>query len=86
MSALPATDDCSDRQDFLRSVSHELRTPLNAIIGFSDLMSHQLHGPLPAEYRDYADIISENGRHLLQLVEDFFEIAMAHARDERASA
>ena len=86
MSALKATDDLADRQAFLRAVSHELRTPLNAIIGFSELMSHQLHGPLPTEYRDYADIISENGRHLLQLVDDFFEVAMAHARKEQAAA
>lgn len=84
MSATPATDLQADRRAFLKAVSHELRTPLTAIIGFSELMSHQLHGPLPSEYRDYADIISENGRHLLQLVDDFFETAMAHAAEQAA--
>jgi len=74
----------ADRRAFLKAVNHELRTPLNAIIGFSELMTHELHGPLPQGYRDYADIISENGRHLLQLVDDFFETAMARAAEDSA--
>jgi len=84
MSAPPEPDPLQirDRRDFLKAVSHELRTPLNAIIGFSELMSCELHGPMPAGYRGYADIISENGRHMLQLVDDFFEAAMARAAEE----
>lgn len=49
-------------------------------------MSHELNGPLPDSYRGYADIISENGRHLLQLVDDFFETAMAKAAEDAAAA
>ena len=88
MSAFPEPDplQTADRRAFLKAVSHELRTPLNAIIGFSELMSHELNGPLPDGYRGYADIISENGRHLLQLVDDFFETAMARAAEEAAAA
>ncbi|MBW3558183.1 MAG: hypothetical protein KY446_05300 [Proteobacteria bacterium] len=88
MSASPEPDPLhtADRRAFLKAVSHELRTPLNAIIGFSELMSHELNGPLPEGYRGYADIISENGRHLLQLVDDFFETAMAKAAEEAAAA
>ena len=84
MSAFPEPDplQCTDRRDFLKAVSHELRTPLNAIIGFSELMTHELHGPLPDGYRGYADIISENGRHMLQLVDDLFEGAMARAVEQ----
>jgi signal transduction histidine kinase len=88
MSASPEPDPLlfTDRRAFLKAVSHELRTPLNAIIGFSELMTHELHGPLPDGYRGYAGIISENGRHLLQLVDDFFETAMARAAEEAAAA
>lgn len=82
--ALAPQAEGSDRRAFLKAVSHELRTPLNAIIGFSELMSHELHGPLPDGYRGYADIISENGRHMLQLVDDLFENALARAVDEAA--
>jgi signal transduction histidine kinase len=70
----PLTPDA--RRAFLRTVSHELRTPLNAIIGFSDILSCELYGPLGADqYRDYAGIIRDSGQKLLKLVNDILEIA-----------
>jgi cell cycle sensor histidine kinase DivJ len=72
----------ADRREFLRAVSHELRTPLNAIIGFSQMMSCEIQGPVPEPYRQYADIIHDNGRHMLQLVEDLFEALAARAAAE----
>ena len=39
------------KSEFLANMSHELRTPLNAIIGFSDVMQHQILGPLPEPLR-----------------------------------
>ena len=43
---------------FLANISHELRTPLNAILGFSDIMSNQLFGPLGHDrYREYVEHI-----------------------------
>lgn len=56
-------------------MSHELRTPLNSIIGFSDILSSELHGSLGApEYREYADIIRVSGHRLLRLVNQALEI------------
>ena len=52
-------------------MSHELRTPLNAVIGFSDLMSAELFGPLGHDrYRDYTRHIRECSRSLLKCTED----------------
>jgi len=64
------------KSDFLARVSHELRTPLNAIIGFSEIMSDELFGPVtPPRYAAYARDILSSGRHLLDLVNDILDLA-----------
>lgn len=63
------------QRNFLRMVSHELRTPLNSIIGFSEVLSRELYGPLGApQYREYADIIKGSGFKLLRMVNQVLEI------------
>ncbi len=85
--APPQPSAPAERREFLRAVSHELRTPLNAIIGFSQMMSFEVHGPFPEQYREYVGIIHDNGRHMLQLVDDLLEALSARAeRDEAATA
>jgi len=60
---------------FLRLVTHELRTPLNSILGFSEIISAELYGPLGApQYKEYAEIIRGSGQRLLQLVNQVLEI------------
>ena len=60
--------------DFLSVMSHELRTPLNAIIGFSEMISTQDAKPqIPADYLDYARLIEESGKHLLDMVNRILE-------------
>lgn len=69
-----ALDD--QKRSFLRMVSHELRTPLNAVIGFSEILSCELYGPLGApQYKDYAALVHESGLKLLRLVNQIVEIA-----------
>ena len=67
------------KSEFLANMSHELRTPLNAIIGFSDIMQHQIRGPLPPDYQEYAALIHESGNHLLNLVSDILDLAKIEA-------
>jgi signal transduction histidine kinase len=62
------------RRSFLRMVSHELRTPLNAIIGFSEIISSEMCGPISPQYREYGDIIRTSGHRLLRLVNQVLEI------------
>jgi signal transduction histidine kinase len=56
-------------------MSHELRTPLNAVLGFSELMSNEVFGPLGAScYGTYARDIHASGRMLLKSAEDALAI------------
>jgi two-component system cell cycle sensor histidine kinase PleC len=64
-------------------MSHELRTPLNAVIGFSDLMSAELFGPLGHDrYRDYTRHIHECGRTLLKCTEDTLALTSSLAKTD----
>jgi cell cycle sensor histidine kinase DivJ len=69
----------SARARFLANMSHELRTPLNAIMGFSDIMRSRLFGDLSQRYGDYAELIHESGRHLLDLINDVLDMSKIEA-------
>ena len=69
----------SGKSRFLANMSHELRTPLNTIMGFSDIMKARLFGPLPAKYGEYADLIHDAGRHLLDLINDLLDMSKIEA-------
>lgn len=64
------------KSEFLASMSHELRTPLNAIIGFSEIMSNEMLGPIGTEqYKGYLGDITESARHLLVVINDILDVA-----------
>ena len=66
----------AQKRSFLRMVSHELRTPLNSIIGFSEVISRELCGPLGSpQYVEYAEHVRTSGLKLLKLVNQVLEIA-----------
>jgi len=68
------------KSEFLANMSHELRTPLNAIIGFSEVMTAQMHGPLGhTAYSDYAEDILDSGQHLLAIINDILDLAKIDA-------
>ncbi|HEY4276181.1 MAG TPA: HAMP domain-containing sensor histidine kinase [Rhizomicrobium sp.] len=61
---------------FLMNMSHELRTPLNAVIGFSDIMTKGIFGPLGSDkYKEFAIYIHDGGKRLLNLVSDILEFS-----------
>jgi cell cycle sensor histidine kinase DivJ len=61
-------------------MSHELRTPLNAILGFSEVMTHEMFGPLGGlRYREYAGLIHESGGHLLELINGILDMSKIEA-------
>lgn len=57
------------KRAFLSQMSHELRTPLNAILGFSQVITEEVFGPIsPARYQAYAHDIKDSANHLLEMV------------------
>lgn len=68
------------KSEFLANMSHELRTPLNAIIGFSELMSSRLFGPLGSDkYEEYIRDIHGSGAYLLGVINDILDMSKIEA-------
>ena len=68
------------KSTFLATMSHELRTPLNAVIGFAELISMQVNGPIANEhYLEYARDIRSSGEHLLTLINDILDLSRIEA-------
>ena len=68
------------KTSFLANMSHELRTPLNAIIGFSEVMTHEMFGPVGSpKYLEYSKLIHESGGHLLDLINGILDMSKIEA-------
>jgi two-component system cell cycle sensor histidine kinase PleC len=68
------------KSEFLANMSHELRTPLNAIIGFSEMMTEELFGPLgAAKYSEYVSDIRKSGQFLLDVINDILDMSKIEA-------
>jgi len=68
------------KTEFVANMSHELRTPLNAIIGFSQVISGEMLGPVgTAKYVGYARDILASGEHLLGLINDILDVSKLEA-------
>jgi signal transduction histidine kinase len=66
--------------DFLANMSHELRTPLNAIIGFSEVISNELFGPIANDkYLEYIRDIHASSHHLLSIINDVLDMSKIEA-------
>jgi signal transduction histidine kinase len=68
------------KSEFLAMVSHELRTPLNAVIGFSEMLTNEMFGPIgDGRYVGYAADIRSSGLHLLSLINDILDLSKVEA-------
>ncbi|MDR1841803.1 MAG: HAMP domain-containing protein [Holophagales bacterium] len=67
------------KDEFLANISHELRTPLNAVIGFSGLLMQEENSQLPIEVQEDLNIIYQNGRNLLDMVETILDLSKMQA-------
>jgi PAS domain S-box-containing protein len=67
------------KSEFLAIMSHEIRTPINAIIGYADLLSAGISGPITDTQRDHLERIQTSSRHLTMLVNDVLDLAKVEA-------
>ena len=66
------------KSQFLANMSHELRTPLNSIIGFSQVLLKKADA-IPAQQRTFLERINDNGKHLLDLINDILDLSKIEA-------
>lgn len=76
LESLRSEEKSQFKTEFLAHLSHELRTPLTAILGFAENLSNTLSKP---ENKEKVDIIYQNGRHLLSLLNDVLDISKIEA-------
>jgi signal transduction histidine kinase len=68
------------KSEFLANMSHELRTPLNAIVGFADIVSSEVLGPMrDKKYLEYIKDIHTSGLHLLSIINEILDMAKIEA-------
>jgi PAS domain S-box-containing protein len=68
------------KSEFLANMSHELRTPLNAIIGFTEIISQELFGPIDNEkYLEYIKDVHSSSLHLLSIINDVLDMSKIEA-------
>ena len=63
------------KTDFLAVMSHELRTPLTAIMGYEELLSDGITGPVTELQRQQLGRINASARHLLGLIDEILTFA-----------
>jgi PAS domain S-box-containing protein len=62
---------------FLANMSHEIRTPMNGLLGFAEMLNDDKLSP--ADRKKYLKIINNNGKMLINLIDDIIDFAKIEA-------
>ena len=73
----------NSKTDFLAVMSHELRTPLTAIMGYEELLSDGITGPVTELQKQQLGRINASARHLLGLIDEILTFARVDIGRER---
>ncbi|MFC2102078.1 ATP-binding protein [Bacteroidota bacterium] len=70
------------KNNFLARMSHELRTPLNSVLALSGVLSRRLKKTISEEELSYLEVITRNGRQLLDLINDILDLSRIESGNE----
>jgi signal transduction histidine kinase len=73
----------NSKTDFLAVMSHELRTPLTAIMGYEELLSDGITGPVTELQKQQLGRINASAHHLLGLIDEILTFARVDIGRER---
>ena len=65
--------------ELIATTAHELRTPINAILGYIEILTRELAGPLTLTQHEHLGHISMSAKHLLTVANRVLELAKAEA-------
>ena len=71
------------KSDFVARMSHELRTPLSAIMGYGELLSDGITGPVNEEQKRQLNRIRSSADHLLSIIDEILTLARMEAAKEK---
>ncbi len=70
------------KEEYFSHLNHELRSPIAAILGFAGMLKDEIYGALNAKQMQYVCAALTTGEHLLDLVNDYLDIAKINANRE----
>ena len=63
------------KSNFLATMSHELRTPLTSVIGYAEMMTEGLAGPISQDQKEYLTTILGKADQLLSLITAVLDVS-----------
>ena len=70
------------KEEYFSHLNHELRSPIAAILGFARMLKDEIYGALNTKQMQYVCAALTTAEHLLDLVNDYLDIAKIDANRE----